>query len=544
MADLNVNRNQGNGGCKIRLFCVNDVHGNFRSYGRLTTAKDTFERQGAQKGRKTLSFNAGDFFYGTCEKLRNLGVSVMNRLNFTASTIGNHECDMSKEDLAQTVERVNSPIISTNMDTGAVEKTSDDTSVKGAKRKSIVRSQEFMQDGHRFMIMGLAPREAGVDGVSDKIEDSIQDVNAVIDEARQSGINKIIVVSHMGHEDNEKIAENCAGVDVIVGGHTHQHLNADGIVDSASEATGTQVVRNKKDGAPVLITEAGKDGHHAVGLDLDFDENGVIKLNSVESHVIEVDKAEESSDVKKLAAENLGEEVTLATVKNGYTAPDEWHERYQENPVVNLACDSVLEAGEDQGVEAVLMSTKSIKKGVGDKITSYNIEFDGLMPYNSKFKVVNLTEKELVDLMNSSSESVFDGHTVDPDLLRTAGLKVKYEPNAVGDRKPVKSLVLTDKDGKTVREIDVNNPSDKKVKIAVEESCAKFLGSKEAKGILAPHIQSAPVLGKQQDMMRDYLAKHKELDLSMPQGEDRRLSFGDTDSSMICSNEQYGKQKA
>ena len=68
------------------------------------------------------------------------------------------------------------------------------------------------------------------------------------------------------------IAQNTSGIDVILGGHSHELIK--GVKEGENLFYGL-------DGKPVVITQAGKDGKTFGVLNLEFDKDGNIKKSKI-----------------------------------------------------------------------------------------------------------------------------------------------------------------------------------------------------------------------------------------------------------------------
>ena len=73
-----------------------------------------------------------------------------------------------------------------------------------------------------------------------------KDYSALISKMKAAKINKIIVLSHIGEAEDEKLAKTVDGVDIFVGGHSHTLLSN---TDSAAEGKYPIVVKQPS-GAP------------------------------------------------------------------------------------------------------------------------------------------------------------------------------------------------------------------------------------------------------------------------------------------------------
>jgi sulfur-oxidizing protein SoxB len=85
----------------------------------------------------------------------------------------------------------------------------------------------------------------------------IQDENMqkMVDEARQKGAQAVIVLSHNGMDVDLKMASRVTGIDAIMGGHTHDGIPIPTVVSNAKGQT--------------LVTNAGSNGKFLGVLDLD-----------------------------------------------------------------------------------------------------------------------------------------------------------------------------------------------------------------------------------------------------------------------------------
>jgi sulfur-oxidizing protein SoxB len=85
----------------------------------------------------------------------------------------------------------------------------------------------------------------------------IQDeaMQKVVDEARGKGAQALVLLSHNGMDVDLKLATRVRGIDVILGGHTHDGVPQPTIVDNA--------------GGKTLVTNAGSNGKFLAVLDLD-----------------------------------------------------------------------------------------------------------------------------------------------------------------------------------------------------------------------------------------------------------------------------------
>ncbi len=132
-------------------------------------------------------------------------------------------------------------------------------------------------NGHKYGIIGTTPidlykrsKEGTIqkDITVDNVKETIEDIQTEANILQSQGINKIILLSHLGYTLDKIIANQTQGIDVILGGHSH---------DLLFDVKEGENLFYSKNGEPVVITQAGRDGKNFGILNLEFDQNGVIK---------------------------------------------------------------------------------------------------------------------------------------------------------------------------------------------------------------------------------------------------------------------------
>ena len=88
-------------------------------------------------------------------------------------------------------------------------------------------------NGNKYGIIGTSPidlykrSKVGVlqkEVQVDKVKETIQDIQKEADKLQKQGINKIILLSHLGYTLDKIVANQTQGIDVILGGHSHDLL--------------------------------------------------------------------------------------------------------------------------------------------------------------------------------------------------------------------------------------------------------------------------------------------------------------------------------
>lgn len=146
---------------------------------------------------------------------------MFNELKLDAYALGNHEFDEGDERLAELIEMANFPIVSSNV---YPEKESPLYRVKDQIKPYVIKEIK----GQKVGIIGILKVEKTKNSslVSDDVSftPEIETAKKYVKELEDQGINKIILLSHVGYYNDIVFARNVPGIDVIVGGDTHSLL--------------------------------------------------------------------------------------------------------------------------------------------------------------------------------------------------------------------------------------------------------------------------------------------------------------------------------
>jgi sulfur-oxidizing protein SoxB len=128
-------------------------------------------------------------------------------------------------------------------------------------------------------------------------------LQGVIDETRKKGAQAVVLLSHNGMDVDLKLASRVVGIDVILGGHTHDAV--------------PQPVTVRNAGGSTLVTNAGCNGKFLAVLDLDV-RNGAVKGYQYRLLPVFADLLESDPDMTALInrhrgpyAEKLGQKVAV-----------------------------------------------------------------------------------------------------------------------------------------------------------------------------------------------------------------------------------------
>ena len=188
----------------------------FGGAARLVSEVNALRDQIKAAGGNVLVLEAGDVFQGSLFFTTYSGqaeAEMMNLIGLDAMVYGNHEFDLGSEPLAKFVETATFPVLSGSVDTSA------------DKRLAPLAKDQLVLDvgGEKVAILGATTTETPEIASPDKADvfrEPVAYLTAGVKALKAEGVDKIILVSHLGVNADIKVAEAVPGIDAIVGGHT------------------------------------------------------------------------------------------------------------------------------------------------------------------------------------------------------------------------------------------------------------------------------------------------------------------------------------
>ncbi|MCB1420040.1 MAG: metallophosphoesterase, partial [Notoacmeibacter sp.] len=226
------------------------------------------ERRDALKGegKNVLVLDAGDQFQGSLFYSTYKGkaaLEFMNGIGFDAMAVGNHEFDDGPDVLATFIDGAKFPVISGNTLVGANEKN------LAGKVKEHVISEMGGQKVAILSVLATDTDETSSPGDNVLFGDEVAYLKDAVAKLEAEGINKIILLSHVGLPRDREIAAAVSGIDVIVGGHSHTLMS--NTVEGAPKYP--EMVKNP-DGKDVPIVQAYAYSKYVGELAVTFDDAG------------------------------------------------------------------------------------------------------------------------------------------------------------------------------------------------------------------------------------------------------------------------------
>ena len=258
-------------GTPLQILWTNDTHGFFLPvYHAEYSEIDTYEKIAAKEGKvggyaqisglvkkfkrgfwgpRTLFVDAGDTFDGSPVAQLTRGaavVPILNAMGYDAWTPGNRDFAWSQGNFADVSSQLTIPTVCANL---------LDAEGNYPFPRYIIKQVE----GVKVAMIGLTslagissaggPREYSVLGGNipgPLLENSVSDLAAEIRATENPDI--VIVLSHLGYFQDQKLASRTTGIDVFVGAHTHHNVRK------------APVVSNLDGSRDVIVAQAGSHG--------------------------------------------------------------------------------------------------------------------------------------------------------------------------------------------------------------------------------------------------------------------------------------------
>ncbi|KAH8884911.1 Metallo-dependent phosphatase [Thozetella sp. PMI_491] len=432
-----------NGNYNISFYHINDVHahldqfsssgtdcsrperGCFGGYARVKTVLD----QTRPSHQDSLLLNVGDEFQGTMffsfyggEKI----AETLNQMGFDAMTLGNHEFDRGDEHLGQFLQNLTFPIVSANI-------VSDNEKLN----KTIKPYHIF--EKHQLALIGVtteSTKTISSPGKGTTFSNPIEAVQNTIDyiKANEKGVTRIAAITHIGYEEDQKLAQATTGLHLIMGGHSHTPL---GDFEGAQGKYPTIV--NNKDGDEVFIVTAYRWGEYLGYIDVTYDPSGkILAYHGAPIHL--TNTTEQDTELQAEIAEwrKPFEEFSAQVIGTSNVVLDQTLCQTQECLLGDFMTDAMLTYRHNSSDAAhfAIMNAGGIRATIDDGDITRG-EVLTAFPFSNAVVEVTMSGEHLWQTLEGlvSKVNQANGVAVTSFFQVSKGIQVKYNPDlAVGSR--------------------------------------------------------------------------------------------------------------
>jgi sulfur-oxidizing protein SoxB len=404
--------------------------GRFGKLGGFAHLKTLIDRLRGDVGEKhALLVDGGDLWQGTGVANIMQGrdmVEVANLLGIEAMT-GHWEFTYGEQALRDNLEHFKGEFLAQNVFLTEEAAFNDAPAFDKATGRVFKPSTIKELGGHRVAIIGQAfpyvpiahPKRFTPNWTFGIREDELQ---KHVDALRGNDkVDAVILLSHNGMDVDLKLASRVTGIDVILGGHTHDAVPQPIPVKNASGTT--------------LVTNAGSNGKFLAVLDLALDKG---KVSDVKYHLLPVysELLKPDPGMAELIGKLRAPHVTDWSEK--IATPDRLLYRRDNffGPVDELICMALRTE-----LDAEIALSPGFRWGVtalpGQPMTMEDVLAETAITYPETY-VQEMTGADIKDVLEDICDNLFNA---DPyyqqggDMVRTGGLSYTCSPtNAIGSR--------------------------------------------------------------------------------------------------------------
>ena len=193
-------------------------------YAAAKTALDRIKLEAYLSGALPLYFDGGDTFQGTPVVDQTKGscmMDLMNKVHVAAATLGNHDFDYGQKRLKETISMAHFPIVNCNVF----------ETIKGSLLPGVRSHILIPWRGRILGLTGILSPETPRISIPENVlgiefRDPKPILRKLIPELRSKGADYIVVLSHLGIEDDKRLASAVPEIDLILGAHSHTTMQA------------------------------------------------------------------------------------------------------------------------------------------------------------------------------------------------------------------------------------------------------------------------------------------------------------------------------
>ncbi|MCR6111980.1 bifunctional metallophosphatase/5'-nucleotidase [Bacillus sp. A301a_S52] len=272
---------------KVRILHTNDLHSQLDNWPAVTKLLKEKKQHALSHNEHVLLFDIGDH----CDKVHPMtealagkgNVELLNNMEYDGVTIGNNEgITLSKEQLDHLYDEAEFPVILSNL-----------IHEDGSYPEWTVPHKVFtLPSGVSIGVTGVTVSfPLFYKTLGWRVTDPFAALKRTV--ARLSGkVDAIICLSHLGLKEDEKLANEVFGIDVILGAHTHH------VLERGKKVNNT------------WINQAGRSGTYIGDVQLSFKEcnKGAFSLSINHVQSIKVNLNERDEETEKLLS-NLAKQA-------------------------------------------------------------------------------------------------------------------------------------------------------------------------------------------------------------------------------------------
>ena len=397
------------GPIRLTIFHTNDMHGRLEAMARLSSFARRLRSEAEAEGHCVYLWDAGDSTdprMRLCRMSRGVAVSyIMNVMGYSLKTIGNViPITYGPQAITDIAAAADFPILAANLRDG------DKPLPEGLGEYELFP----LTSRHKMGVIGLtSPWGRLYQNLGMDLPDCCQVARQLVGELRSRGASLVIVLSHLGLENDRRLAEKVTGIDVIIGAHSHDLLPSGEICNN------------------VLIAQAGQYAEALGRVDIILNRD-TGRLRSWTAQVLEVPADELPDPLVTAAIDDAEEGVTskLSQVVGVLSSPLDLN-HFRECGLGSLAADALRE---HTSAEMAMMSSGLLRHDLqyADAVTLGQLEAACstiVNPCLSKVRgeqLLQALERGLDHSIIASNHYLLQGNPM--GIPQISGMQVSFDP--------------------------------------------------------------------------------------------------------------------
>jgi 5'-nucleotidase len=280
---------------RLVLLHTNDLHSHFEQMPRI--AAFFKQKRNLVGSDHLLTLDIGDHMdrmhAATDGTAGQANVEVMNATGYDAAVLGNNEGLTFTPDTLRNcyLNRAHFPIIGSNI-----------KEIKTGETPNWMVPYAIVQKGSmKIGLIGVtAAYQAFYEELGWDVTDPLESVSYWVKKLRPQA-DLIVVMSHLGYRNDERMAKEISGIDIILGGHTHHVIPEPNVFGSAH------------------VCAAGKFGQYIGEVEIEYmSEEDEIRILGITGRLLETNDLPEDDEVVQIIQENtskssivLSQEITI-----------------------------------------------------------------------------------------------------------------------------------------------------------------------------------------------------------------------------------------
>lgn len=452
---LGLGRAQG--AFTLTLVHTNDTHAHLEPTELTLSGKKTpvggvarrialFDRLRTQ-AKNPLFLDAGDVFQGTLYFNQYRGLAdryFMHRALYRVMALGNHEFDLGPGPLAEFLKGARFKVVSANVD------VSQEPRLQGLFAPYAV----LQVGGEKVGVIGLTTpdtKEIANPGPTVGFLDPYESAQKAVYEILSRGVNKILVLSHLGYGEDLKLAQRLVGVQVIVGGHSHTLLGTFPHKELSPLGPYPTVVKNPE-GKDVLVVQAWEWGKVVGLLEVTFSPRGELLAYKGEALLMTPEVSPEDFFAKEALLAYAQPVMALMAQVIAEAKVDLVGERAivrrRESNLGNLIADGMLWKTRNAGTRIALQNGGGIRASILKGPITVGKVYE-VLPFGNTLVVMDLKGREILEALENG---VSQWEQTAGRFLQVAGLRYAFDLSRPAGSRVVRVEV---KEGEGYRPLDL-----------------------------------------------------------------------------------------